>query len=170
MANAFPCSGSASNQNAMNARLYERNIPSATLQPYLSVRSVNTKYSIMPVVDPRYTSNVPLTVQPTYNIGNTFNPGNSVAPWSGFAANIGIESELRNQIHVLQRCSATTYVPSSQSDLYKSHMPPNNQTTDANQRNDLFSSPTFKKFNPIEKHPTAGTLQFNNATRQQMLE
>ena len=37
----------------MNQELYERNIPSAPLQPYLDVRPVSTKYSILPIVDPR---------------------------------------------------------------------------------------------------------------------
>ena len=37
----------------MNKKIYERNIPSNQLQPYLDVRPVMTKYSYLPIVDPR---------------------------------------------------------------------------------------------------------------------
>ena len=47
-------------QNATNQRIYDRNIPSQFLQPYLSVRPVLTKYSIMPIVDPRAPAKVPM--------------------------------------------------------------------------------------------------------------
>ena len=47
-----------------NTRIYDRNIPSQMLQPYLDVRPVMTKYSYFPIVDPRKQLNVPLVVQP----------------------------------------------------------------------------------------------------------
>ena len=50
-----------------NERIMNRNVPSQILQPYLSVRPVMTKYSILPIVDPRAPINVKLEQQPTYN-------------------------------------------------------------------------------------------------------
>ena len=81
-----------------NTRIYDRNIPSQMLQPYLDVRPVMTKYSYFPIVDPRKEISVKLQQQPTFNTQTTFNPGNTQSPWSGFASNINTESELRNQI------------------------------------------------------------------------
>ena len=66
-----------------NTRIYDRNIPSQMLQPYLDVRPVMTKYSYFPIVDPRKQLNVPLVVQPTFNPHTIFNPGNTQSPWSG---------------------------------------------------------------------------------------
>jgi len=105
--------------DSMNAQIFDRNFPTQPLQPYLNVRPVMTKYAIMPIVDPRSTNvGVSLTVQPTYNPHTTFNPGTRNAPWSGFASNVNLESELRNQVFALQHCDQRVYVPSSHSDLY----------------------------------------------------
>jgi hypothetical protein len=41
-------------QEQTNRRIYDRNIPSQMLQPYLDVRPVMTKYSYFPIVDPKY--------------------------------------------------------------------------------------------------------------------
>ena len=49
-------------EQEMNAEIFRRNVPSSSLQPYLSVRPASTKYSIMPVVDPRRQLHVPLRV------------------------------------------------------------------------------------------------------------
>ena len=81
-------------QEEMNKKLYERNVPSKKLQPYLDVRPVMTKYSYFPIVDPRKKLTTELQVMPTYNIHNVFNPGNTESPWSGFASNVNVESEL----------------------------------------------------------------------------
>ncbi len=103
-----------------NTRIYERNIPSQMLQPYVDVRPVMTKYSYFPIVDPRKPISVPMEQLPTFNVHKTFNPGNTTSPWSGFASSINTESELRNQVYALQKCSQSVYVPSSNSDLYNS--------------------------------------------------
>ena len=101
-----------------NQRIYNRNIPSQMLQPYIDVRPVMTKYSYFPIVDPRKNIRVPLKQMPTYDVHKVFNPGNTQSPFSGFASNINVESELMNQIYALQKCSQAVYVPSSKSDLY----------------------------------------------------
>ena len=131
-----------------NQRIYSRNVPSQMLQPYIDVRPVMTKYSYFPIVDPRKNINVPLQQMPTYNVHQTFNPGNRQAPWSGYATNVNIESELRNQIYALQKCSQSVYVPSSTSDLYNYHF----QTkTQPNPHDLLFQNETFSRTFPISE-------------------
>ena len=151
-------------QNETNQRIYDRNIPSQMLQPYLDVRPVMTKYSYFPIVDPRKQLNVPLVVQPTFNPHTIFNPGNTQSPWSGFASNINKESELRNQIYALQKCSQSVYVPSSNSDLYNYGFIPN-QIPQSHSL--LFQTQSFSQFNPTPS-PKVGSDMFFNPTRVQV--
>ena len=152
-------------QEQSNRRIYDRNIPSQVLQPYLDVRPVMTKYSYLPIVDPRKRVNVPLQQQPTYNVHNVFNPGNTASPWSGFASNINKESELRNQIYALQKCSQAVYVPSSNSDLYQYKFHSNKQH---NPHELLFHKDTFLSFNPNPDPTNSGSHIFLNSTRSQV--
>jgi hypothetical protein len=143
-----------------NERIYKRNIPSHTLQPYLDVRPVMTKYSIMPIVDPRSDISVPMKQCPIYNPHEVFNPGNTRSPWSGFASAINKESELRNQLYALQSSSQAVYVPSSHSDLYKWTMTPTACFSE------LFKEEKFDSFNPNTEN--IGKSVFNNCTRQEI--
>ena len=148
----------------MNSEIYRRNIPSTPLQPYLNVRPASTKYSIMPVVDPRRELKVPLHAEPTYNMSQTFNPGNSTGPWSGYASQVNTESELKNQVFALQRCGRSSYVPQSTSDLY---MPPLcSETNNVNMTHPLlFEKPVFAQCQrmPAYAHQTL----FNTPTREE---
>jgi hypothetical protein len=164
----FDNSSSSGRQNIMNNRAYVRNIPSQPLQPYLNARPVLTKYSILPVVDPRREIKVPLIQQSTFNIEQIFNPGNitASAPWAGYASNVNNESELRGQIFALQECSQAKYIPSSKSSLY------NIQWKNSQEINQPFPD-LFKKeiFGPTDPNPDSnkiGYALFNNATRQQL--
>ncbi len=148
-----------------NHRIYDRNVPSHTLQPYLNARPVMTKYSYFPIVDPRARIQTPMVQQPTYNVGQVFNPGNATAPWSGFASNINTESVLRNQVYALQKCSQATYVPSSQSDLYSYKFQTRSQP---NPHELLFRDETFDTFNPNPAPGVCGGGLFNNSTRCQV--
>lgn len=150
--------------NSINTRIYDRNIPSHVLQPYLNVRPVMTKYSIMPIVDPRAPAKVPVVQQPIYSTNEVFNPGNTQSPWSGFATNINTESELRNQIYALQSCSQSVYVPSADSDLYKFGFKPNNNVQQPFPG--LFQTEHFGAFNPNPENIGQGLFQ--NCTRQQI--
>ena len=130
-----------------NTRIYDRNIPSQMLQPYLDVRPVMTKYSHFPIVD----------------------PGNTQSPWSGFASNINLESELRNQVFALQKCSQAVYVPDSNSDLYKYSYSPN--TAKQSQTHSLlFQKEHFCDFNPNPDNKLVGSGIFYNSTRTQVKE
>ena len=151
----------------MNTRTYDRNIPSHMLQPYLSVRPVDTKYTVMPIVDPRTPIKTQLVQQPIYNTSQVFNPGNTTSPWSGYATNVNVESELRNQIYALQSCSQAVYVPSSNSDLY-SHSFKTTTTAPNQPFPGLFQKNYFNSFNPNPDNIGQGIFQ--NCTRQQLKE
>jgi hypothetical protein len=148
-----------------NQRISDRNIPSQMLQPYLNVRPVMTKYSYFPIIDPRKPINVPLKQMPTYNVNTMFNPGNDTAPWSGFASNINLESELRNQVFALQKCSQATYVPTSNSDLYDYNF---RTIKEPNPHELLFQNDSFSKFNPNPDPAIVGSNLFLNSTRTQV--
>jgi hypothetical protein len=155
---------SSTRTNQHNQRRSERFVPSQPLQPYFSTRPVQTKYTLMPIVDQRQVSNVPVIQRPVYQPEIIFNPGSS-SPWSGFSTNINKESELRNQIYALQDCSQAVYVPSSYSDLYQINwkQQPNIQQPFT----DLFNKQTFDKFNPNPDSEVVGFALFNNSTRHQ---
>lgn len=151
--------------NEIDKRIYDRNLPSQLLQPYINVRPVMTKYSIMPIVDPRKVIKTPINVCPTYNTNAVFNPGNTQSPWSGFATNINKESELRNQIFALQKCSQSVYVPEPNSDLYVDRNPiVNPNLTQPFQR--LFVNEQFNTYNP--NYEGIAKNIFNNHTRVQL--
>lgn len=150
-----------------NQRIYSRNIPSQMLQPYIDARPVPTKYSYLPIVDPRRQLSVQAKQYPTFNVGQTFNPGNTQSPYSGFATNVNVESELRNQIYALQKCSQSVYVPSSNSDLY---VTPSYQPTLMNPHELLFQESKFDSFNPNPAPNVCGTNLFYNTTRCQVKE
>jgi hypothetical protein len=144
-----------------NARIYNRNIPSQVLQPYFTPRSVSTKYSLMPIVDPRKANFVKPMQYPVFNSESIFNPGNSTSPWSGFSSNVNLESELRNQIFALQKCSQAVYVPSSDSDLYQDIHIPEKRVHQPFSR--LFREEHFDAFNPNPENLAPGV--FLNSTR-----
>ena len=162
----FNDGSSSQKASVMNYRAYNRNVPSQQLQPYLDARPVSTKYATMPIIDLRKKVNVPLKQEATYNMTHTFNPGNDFGPWSGYASNVNHESDLRGQIYALQNCDQATYVPNSQSNLYKYKW---QNTKQINQPfPDLFKNERFNMFNPNPSPETIGFGLFNNATRQQV--
>ena len=152
-------------QETIYLRSYERNIPSQPLQPYLDARPVLTKYSILPIVDPRKSIQTQLIQQSTYSPEQIYNPGNDFGPWSGYASNVNHETELRNQIFALQHCTQAAYIPSSQSSLYNVHW----QNTFKQQQPfpGLFQNEQFNPVNPNPNPDKIGFSLFNNATRQQ---
>ena len=147
-----------------NSRIYDRNIPSQVLQPYFTPRPVSTKYSILPIVDPRKESSVKLMQYPTFNSNTIFTPGNTTSPWSGYSSSVNQESELRNQIFALQKCSQSVYVPNSTSDLYQNQL----QLTQMIQQPfpELFRKEIFDAFNPNPEN--LGHAVFLNSTRTQV--
>ena len=153
-------------EQELSNRIAARNIPSAPLEPSYSCRAVPTKYTLMPIIDERKAASVPLLEYPPYNISDTFNPGTTESPWSGFAKNINDESKLRNQFFAIQNCPQSYYIPSSNSDLYKPTVIENKEST-INQSL-LFANEPFKKFNPNQYN--LGYLLLNNPTRTQLID
>lgn len=151
----------------LNQRISSRNIPSNQLQAQFDIRPVSSKYAKMPIVDRHENHIEKIQVVPTYDIAETFNPGNAQGPWSGFATNINNESRLRNQFFALQKgAGQSCYIPSKDSDLYVQRIIPT--TASQQQFPDLFTKPNFEVFNPC---PTGlGVKFFENCTRQQIKE
>lgn len=145
--------------NILNNRLYERNIPSKQLQPVFSMRAVSTKQAVMPIFDERPTSRVPINVYPTFSTEEVFYPGDLDAPWAGFANHINDESELRNQYFALQRADQAVYVPGSNSELYNANI----------RGGDCKEHPLLFKDIQFENDPTLiPTDGMHNHTRQQL--
>ena len=165
--NSFIDQPTSQRQQTVYLRSYQRNIPSQPLQPYLDARPVQTKYSILPMVDLRKPIQTPLIQQPTFTPETVYNPGNDSGPWSGYASNINHESELKNQIFALQSCSQATYVPSSNSSLYQVKWN-NNNNKPTQPFPDLFKTEQFCPNNPNNNPEKIGFALFNNATRQQL--
>jgi hypothetical protein len=150
--------------NELNERIYERNVPSSTLQPQFGIRPVATKYELLPIFDRRMAPTVPIKHELPYNIESVFNPGTAQAPWSGFAQNVNNESRLRNQFFALQTNGQSAYIPSSTSDMYQVNVNSNIKVDQPFPN--LFNVPTLEPFNPDENN--IATNMFDNCTRQQL--
>jgi hypothetical protein len=148
----------------LNKRLAARNVPSQPLQPQFSIRSVPTKYSKLPILDQRSVPSVPITCDPPYSTTTVFNPGNAQGPWSGFAKNVNVESDLKSMFFALQNCDQSAYVPNSNSDLYNTRVA---AQPVHNPHSLLFNNEEFNSFNPNKCD--VGNDFFNNHTRQQRL-
>ena len=145
----------------LSERMARRNVPSAPLQPQFSIRPVSTKYALMPIVDRRAPASVPIKVEPTYSPQQVFNPGSAQAPWSGFASQVNTESSLHNQFFALQKCGQGTFIPSSTSSLYETHVTPQNVQQPFP---GLFEKQALEPFNPDPCR--LATHLFNNSTRE----
>jgi len=157
----------ASERNTdINTRIYDRNLPTQLIQPYISVRPVMTKYSILPIVDPRKPASVKMEIMPTYNLETVFNPGNKMSPWSGYSSNVNIESELKGQIFAHQKCDQSVYVPQSSSDLYNYSFKQSKIQQQPNPHGLLFKEEVYCEFNPIPKNTHLSL--FNTSTRNQI--
>lgn len=157
-----------------NERIFSRILPSQPLQPYLNVRPLNTKYTKLPIVEPRQLEfSVPLNIYKTYDINKIFNPGDRNAPYSGYAENINIESELKGQIYALQKCSQSVYIPSSTSSLYNNSFIMKTKSTPNNGGNNhdlLFREEKFNSFDPNPNSQYVGIQTWGNSTRLQLKE
>lgn len=152
----------------INDRMYLRNIPSAPLQAQFDARPVSTKYALLPIMDRRPISTVPIAKVPLYNQTQIFSPGTGHGPWAGFATKINDESILRNQFYALQRGAYQgDYVPPSNSDMYVHDVPTNFNHVKQPFPN-LFERPHLEPFNPNPNTAEIGVNIFDNCTRQQL--
>ncbi len=148
-------------RESANQQIYQRVLPSRPLQPYLDPRPAMSKYALMPIVEQHTPATVPLIQCPVFSPHRTFAPCVGQAPWSGYAAAIDTETELRGTTYALQWNDAACWVPSSTSDLFqvKWSRPTDPMTTSS----DLFRNPVPK---PAHTPQTfAHQHAFNNNTR-----
>lgn len=154
------------NQNTINQNIYQRNIPSENMQVSLPQRSVSTKYAHFPILDSRRESNVLLNYARPYDNNQMFFPGTRKPHFCGFAQNVDLESNLRNQFFALQKADQANYVPNSNSNMYENHI--NFTTTNKNLDNELlFNNEDFDNFNPNISNKIGNEI-FLNSTRVQL--
>jgi hypothetical protein len=159
----------ASNQRVeeLNSRIQGRNEADQMLESNFSPRPVPTKYTHFSVIDARPLSTVPIQSTPTYSVGSVFNPGTR-GPSSGYFSNIENENTLKFQQQIRTRNDNGVYVPSSNSDLFKTVI----QYPEVQQPFPLLFSQeknwrdTTGSF--VEQFPTIGCMLLNNSTRAQL--
>jgi hypothetical protein len=152
--------------NELNDRIKERQFPDSPLEPMFAPRSVPTKYSHFPIINRRKPMNEPVVPYLDYNLKINFNPGTQNAPPSGYLNNIDTETVLRNQQFALQKAEQSVYVPSSNSDLYKTTVisKPSEQTHPL-----LFEQPVFEnRLHPNVANSNIGRDKLFNHTRTQL--
>ena len=101
----------------LSNRITDRNRPIGYAGLVFDPRPTPTKYTDFQVLNPPDRTSTGL-VHPVYDVSKVFRGGDKRGPWSGFAAKINTESSLRNQFFALQSCEQSSYVPSTDSDMY----------------------------------------------------
>ena len=135
----------------LNYRMQQRNV--ATVPAfYFSPRPVPTKYTTLPIVDINKPSSVDIIYNKSHNTQTDYLPASS-APWSGFADNIDIETQLKLE---------KNYIPSSKSSLYTKPKIPS--THDSQPFPGLFSDAISAYKTPVFNDRKI----FNNSTSQKI--
>jgi len=128
----------------LNDRIFSRNVPYFSNPVRYNTRSVETKYSVMPIIS-----------------SNDDCKNTNVK--DGYSADV--ETVLHNRQFALQRSELNEYVPSSSSALYNDYIP--QQTGSGNPHPLLNNVGQKPAFNPNKYN--LGGQRFNNATRNQLL-
>ena len=151
----------------INNRMDKRNYSDIPLQPNYDPRPVSTKYSHFPALNGRKPTHETLLNHPVFETNEHFNPGSS-APSSGYRNNVDLETILRNQTTVLQHGAGQgTYIPSSDSDLYKTQMPQPSEIY-LQPHPELFTQHHFQPKQDTNYHPEIGQNMMFNHTRTQL--
>jgi hypothetical protein len=149
----------------LNQRIYDRFQPDKPLQPNLEFRSTSTKYSHFPMVDLRKKAAVDISPPLEYSIDTNFVPPTSRGPIHGYFNNVSTESQLRNQYFAIQKgANQGTYVPSSNSDLYKVSIPYSSSPS-IQPYPELFSQSKYQNNRKVQPG-VGGDLLFNNTRTQ----
>jgi hypothetical protein len=111
--------------------------------PCFSPRPVPTKYTVLPVLDTTPASKVPLT----YNVA---------------AADVDVESSLKNITFALQRDSRAVYIPASSSDLYNRQ--PLKSSNAGPQPHPLLFASVVSQHRIPHDFPDKATAVFNNVS------
>ena len=160
--------GQQARVDELNERMVARQFPDKPLAPNFSSRPLMSKYSHFPIIERRAPTEEPINAVPIHNVHTNFSPATQNGPPRGYLVNVDLESDLRNQSVALQRCSTqATYVPSSNSDLYKVEVP---SVARQSSHPTLFASnyETYKTFRQDYLPASIGSDFFNNHTRTQL--
>lgn len=116
--------GQHSRVDELNERINSRQFSDKPLAPNFDPRPVMTKYAYFPGLDRRPPSNIPIKSYLDHSVISNFSPATQNGPPTTYFNSIDTESILRNQTVSLQKGTTQgTYVPSSDSDLYKVDVP-----------------------------------------------
>ena len=148
----------------LNNRIYSRNVPSQPLQPNFDIQPVSTKYARLPILDRRAPIKTDINPSMSFDITNNFNPGNGGAPWSGFSSKIDDESTLRSQFCALQKSDQSVYIPSTDSDLYKTGIKEKRGVEEPL----IFKQEVYSQIQTQRPIYGMGRDVFNNDSRQQL--
>jgi hypothetical protein len=151
----------------LNTRLFDRVLPNGgELQPNFDPRPVSTKYTVFPTLAEHIPPMVPIRQIPEYSTKTTFAPMTTRGPVDGFFTNVDTESLLRSQFFALQNGAGQhIYIPSSQSDLYRTPAAVGRQETQPYEN--LFKKESY--IGPSNTHLGGiGQNMFSNHTRSQM--
>jgi hypothetical protein len=154
----------------LNDRIYQRihsdNSSHSYMKPLYNPRPCMTKHSVFPIVDLRKDSTVSLKNHLDYSTDNHFAPIQCNGPVDGYFRNIAVEMELRNQYFALSSANQRYYVPSSNSDLYRTRSVAGSLNEEQPYPY-LFTKPSFDSSDhPIDSN--IGSLTFFNDTRAQL--
>lgn len=161
--------GQQDRTDELNHRILERTVPNEALAPNFSPRPVLSRYARFPMLDARMPAETP--IKPNYDYSGETNftpPVQRIAPVSGFINNVHTETILRGQERILEKNDdKTTYIPSSDSDLYKTYV---TSTPSVQPYPDLFVTPTFsQELHPnVRNQPNLSNGTFHNFTRTQL--
>lgn len=160
--------GQQERTDELNKRYAERQFSDQPVKPQYGIRSVQTKYSVFPIVDRRTPINEPLNIYLAHSSETNFCPNMSRGPFDGFSENVETESTLRNQRFALQRgADQGIYVPSSTSDLYNVSAVGRQETQPHHWINPQYSFSQDPHPNIVQA-PQIGKDRFSNNTRTQL--
>lgn len=164
------CYGQFDRTDELNNRIQERQFSDKPLAPNFSSRPVMSKYSRFPIIERRAPHEEEITSIPRHDVNTNFSPATQNGPPSTYLHNIDIETGLRNQTVSHQRYSLQqTYVPNSNSDLYRVHVYSNAEAK-PQPHPSLFHHETTECTNRAKnvRNINIGKGLFNNNTRIQL--
>jgi hypothetical protein len=159
--------GQFDREEDLNKRINGRQFPDSPLEPNFDLRPLSTKYTKFSVLDKEVKKQNKNEFS-NHRLSGNFNPGTSRAPVSGYFSNIDLESSMRNQLFALQHgIPQNTYIPTSESELYKVHVV-SNDTTPQPHANLFHKSDFDKSLHPNLHMTNIGSDKFFNHTRTQL--
>ena len=144
----------------MNKRVY----PSSKLPIGFDPRPVQTNRVVMPILDARKKSAVPLENRGFFSGERIFSPGD-LAPYNGYMKKVDDESKLLNIIFPNQNAPQSKFIPDTKSDLYDNSYLAVGRKEDI-KYHDLFQKTNFNPTIPCNTNQI-GFETFHNHTRQQ---